>query len=64
MPCADVDPELVGRLVDVLADLALHRDRDEVLADEAVDADVVVVDELAQLGGDRQADLASRSTAG
>ena len=30
---ADRDPELVGRLVDVLADLAAHRDRDEVVAD-------------------------------
>ena len=51
------DAQLVGRLVDVLADLALHRDRDEVVADEPVDAGVVVVDELAQLGRDRLADL-------
>ena len=57
MPSPIGDPELVGRLVDVLADLALHRDRDEVLADEPVDAGVVVVDELAQLGRDRLADL-------
>ena len=55
---ADRDAQLVRRLVDVLADLALHRDRDEVLALDAIDADVVVVDELAQLGGDGQADLA------
>ena len=54
---ADRDPQLVGRLVDVLADLALHRDRDQVLADEPVDPGVVVVDQLAQLGGDRLADL-------
>ena len=55
---AELDLELLGRLVDVLADLALHRDRDQVLADEPVDPDVVVVDELAQLGRDREADLA------
>ena len=54
---AELDLELLGRLVDVLADLALHRDRDQVVAVEAVDADVVVVDELAQLGRDRQPDL-------
>ena len=57
MPSPTDDPELVRRLVDVLADLALHRDRDEVVADQPVDADVVVVDELAELGGDRHADL-------
>ena len=54
---AERDAQLVGRLVDVLADLALHRDRDEVVADEPVDAGVVVVDQLAQLGRDRLADL-------
>ena len=32
MPSPIVDAQLVGRLVDVLADLALHRDRDEVAA--------------------------------
>ena len=32
---ADGDAQLVGRLVDVLADLALHRDRHEVVADDA-----------------------------
>ena len=32
---AQRDAQLVGRLVDVLADLALHRDRDEVVADRA-----------------------------
>ena len=61
---ADLDPQLVRRLVDVLADLAAHRDRDQVLAVRPVDADVVVVDQLAQLGRDRMADLARRSTAG
>ena len=54
---AERDPELVRRLVDVLADLAEHRDRDEVVADQPVDAGVVVVDQLAQLAGDRLADL-------
>ena len=58
MPSPSVDLELVRRLVHVLADLALHRDRDEVVADEPVDADVVVVDELAQLGRDGHADVA------
>ena len=58
MPWPNLTCELLGRLVDVLADLALHRDRDQVLAAEPVDADVVVVDELAQLGRDREADLA------
>ena len=51
------DAQLVGRLVDVLADLALHRDRDQVVADQPVDTGVVIVDELAQLGRDRLADL-------
>ena len=50
-------PELVRRLVDVFADLAKHRDGDEVLADHPVDAGVVVVDQLAQLGRDRPADV-------
>ena len=27
----DLDAQLLGRLVDVLADLALHRDRDQVV---------------------------------
>ena len=57
-PLAEVDLELLRRLVDVLADLAEHRDRDEVLLLEPVDADVVVVDELAELGRDGLADLA------
>ena len=64
MPSPSFDPQLVRRLVDVLADLALHRDRDEVLADEAIDADVVVVDELAQLGGDGDGRCRRRSSAG
>ena len=54
---ADRDPELVGGLVDVFADLALHRDRDELVRGDPVDPDVVVVDELAQLGGDGDPDL-------
>ena len=54
---ADRDLELVEGLVDVLADLALHRDRDELVPGEPVDPDVVVVDELAQLRGDRHPDL-------
>ena len=57
MPCAELDLELLGRLVHVLADPALHRDRHEVVAVQPVDADVVVVDELAELGRDRVADL-------
>ena len=54
---ADRDAELVGRLVDVLADLPLHRDRHEVGALDPVHADVVEVDELAKLGGDGDADV-------
>ena len=61
---ADRDLELVRRLVDVLADLALHRDRDELVAGQPVDADVVVVDELAELGGDGHADLVDARTGG
>lgn len=56
-PLADGDPQLLRRLVGVLADLAQERDRDEVVADDPVDADVVVVDELTELGGDGHADL-------
>ena len=58
MPSPNLTAQLLRRLVDVLADLALHRDRDQVVAAEAIDADVVVVDQLAELGRDRQADLA------
>ena len=50
-------PQLVRRLVDVLADLADHRDRQQVAADDPVDPHVVIVDELPQLGGDREPDL-------
>ena len=56
-PGAVLDLELLRRLVDVLADAALHGDGQQVLVVEPVDADVVVVDELAELGGDRLADL-------
>ncbi len=54
---ADRDAEHVGGLVDVLADLPLHRDGDELVPHQAIDADVVVVDELAELGRDGHADL-------
>ena len=54
---ADGDPELVGRLVDVLADLSEHGHRDQVRADQPVDPGIVVVDQLAELAGDRLADL-------
>ena len=57
-PDADLDPELLGRLVDVLADLAPEGDRHEIVADDPVDAHVVVVDELLELGRDRHPDLA------
>ena len=56
-PSPSAQPELVGRLVDVLADLAEHRHRDEVRADDPIDPGVVVVDQLAQLARDRLADL-------
>ncbi len=55
---AELDHQLLGGLVDVLADLTLHGDRDQVLALEPVDPDVVVVDQLPKLGRDREADLA------
>ncbi len=57
-PDPDPDPELLRRLVDVLADLAAEGDRHQVVTDDPVDPDVVIVDELTQLGGDRQPDLA------
>ena len=50
-------PQLVGRLVDVLADLTDHRDREELVAGDPVDADVVIVDQLPELGRDREPDL-------
>ena len=56
-PLAEGDPQLIRRLVDVLADPALHGHRDEVLVLQPVDADVVVVDELMQLGGDGDPDV-------
>ncbi len=54
---AQGEPEHVGRLVDVLTDLAEHRHGDEVLTDQSVDPGVVIVDQLAELAGDRLADL-------
>ena len=56
-PDPDLDPELLGRLVDVLADLALERDRHEIVAVDPVDPDVVVVDEVVELGRDGHPDL-------
>ena len=56
-PDPDLDPELLGRLVDVLADLALEGDRHEIVAVDPVDPDVVVVDEVVELGRDGQPDL-------
>ena len=55
---ADLDPQVLDGLVRVHRPVAHHRDRHQVLAVHAVDADVVVVDELPQLGGDGVADLA------
>ncbi len=63
-PLADLDPELFGRLVDVLADLPAEGDRDQVLAVAPVHANVVVVDQLPQLGPDSEPDLARRSRGG
>ncbi len=58
-PLAEADPELVRGLVVELADQAAHRDRHEpAIRSQAVDADVVVLDELVELVGDRGPDLA------
>ena len=57
-PGAELDLELLRGLVHVLADPALHGDRASgPRSYEPVDAHVVVVDELAELGRDRLADL-------
>ena len=56
-PLAERHAQLIRGLVDVLADLALHGHRNQLLPDEPVDPDVVIVDQLAQLGGDGHADL-------
>ena len=64
MPCADPEAELVGDLVLVLADLAVEGDRLEVLADDGVDAHVVIVDELVELAADGLSDLAHVGQAG
>ena len=61
IPSPTLDAQLLRRLVDVLADLAAQGDRDEVLAAQPVDADVVEVDQLAQLGADGLADLGRRA---
>ena len=58
MPSPTSTAQVLGGLVGVDGAVALHRDRHEVLAADAVDAGVVVVDQLAQLGRDRVADLA------
>ena len=57
MPSPTLTRSWSSGLVDVLADLALHGDRDDVVALDPVDPDVVVVDELAQLGRDGLPDL-------
>ena len=54
---AELELQRFERLVLVFPDTALHRDGIEVVAVEPVDANVVVVDELAELGRDRLADL-------
>ena len=51
-------PELVRRLVEVLTDLPLHRHRDELGADQPIDPDVVVIDDLAQFRRDGHSDVA------
>ena len=55
---ADLEAELVLDLVGVLADVAAPGDRQAVVADDAIDAHVVVVDELLELDRDGHADLA------
>ena len=57
MPSPSLTRSWSGRLVDVLADLAAASRPGQVVAVEPVDADVVVVDQLAQLGGDGEADV-------
>ena len=64
IPDADADPELLRRLVDVFADLAAEGDRDEVVAVDAVDPHVVVVDELVELGRDGHARSRGRWSGG
>ena len=56
-PFAQPHLELLGCLVDVFADLALHGDRDQVLAVQPVDPGIVEVEQLAELGRDGEADL-------
>ncbi len=56
-PLAERRPQLICRLVRVLADLAQHRHGHEVAFVDAVDAHVVVVDQLAELRGDGVTDL-------
>ena len=61
---ADAHVQLAEVLVGVLADLAVPGDRHDVVAVDPVDAHVVVVDELAQLGADGRADLGHRARGG
>ena len=64
-PLAEPDPQLVRRLVDELADEPPHGDRHEpAVVPEAIDAHVVVRDELVELVGDRAPRSRSRSSAG
>ena len=55
--------DLLRRLAVVLLVVGTERDGDEVLAFQAIDPDVVVLDELAQLRGDHLADLGNRREA-
>ena len=48
---------MLGRLIHVLSHLTLHGNRDQVVPVQAVDTDVVVVEQLPQLGCDRQPDF-------
>ena len=56
-PCTDLEAQLVIGLVEVLA-FAQRRDRDQVVAVLAIHANVVIVDDLAQLRRDCAPDRA------
>ena len=55
---ADLEAELVLDLVGVFTDVAAPGHRQAVVTDDAIDAHVVVVDELLELDRDGHADLA------
>ncbi len=57
---AHLDPQLLTELADVLAHIAAPGHGDALVALDPVDAHVVVVDELSQLGTDGVADLGHR----